>query len=102
MPSPRHHHGDGGEKDTTLAALRQISLEDPLHPFQWPLLKRWAIVVVYCALQVFVSMTTTSYVSVEFLIQEEFGVLSAQVATLGQSLFIVGNAFGPVFLGPLS
>lgn len=44
-------------------------------------------------------MLSTDYVSAEFLVEERFGV-SAQVATLGQSLFIIGTAFGPVICGP--
>ena len=35
------------------------------------------------------------------LIQEQLGG-AQQVLTLGQSLYIVGNALGPVVLGPLS
>ncbi|MCJ1351178.1 MAG: hypothetical protein MMC33_001160 [Icmadophila ericetorum] len=44
---------------------------------------------------------SASYVdAVEYLIQAKFNNPSTQVVTLGQSLFIVGNAVGPAFLGP--
>jgi hypothetical protein len=46
-------------------------------------------------------MTSTAYLSIEYLIAEQFNS-SAQVTSLGQSLFIVGNAVGPLCLGPLS
>ena len=46
-------------------------------------------------------MTSTAYLSIEYLIQEQFDS-STQVTALGQSLFIVGNAIGPLCLGPLS
>ena len=46
-------------------------------------------------------MTSTAYLSIEFLIQEQFNS-STQVTALGQSLFIVGTAVGPLCLGPLS
>jgi hypothetical protein len=46
-------------------------------------------------------MTSTAYLSIEFLIQEQFNS-STQVTALGQSLFIVGTAIGPLCLGPLS
>lgn len=85
----------------TLDTLQQIESNNPHHPIHWNLFKKWAIVVVYCTLQVFVSMTSTAYVSIEEGIQTQFGG-SIQVLTLGQSMFIAGNAFGPVFLGPLS
>ena len=46
-------------------------------------------------------MTTTAYLSIEYGIQADFNS-TTQVTALGQSLFIVGNAIGPLCLGPLS
>ncbi|KAK8175558.1 major facilitator superfamily domain-containing protein [Phyllosticta citrichinensis] len=86
---------------SALKALDLVKEHDQHHPRYWPTWKRWAIISVYCLLQVFVTLTTTSYVSAETAIQASFGG-STQVVTLGQSMFIVGNAVGPAFLGPLS
>ncbi|EXJ89165.1 hypothetical protein A1O3_02229 [Capronia epimyces CBS 606.96] len=86
---------------TPLELLERIRSSDDAHPMRWPWYKKWAIVSVYCLLQVFVTLTSTTYVSVEFLIQEKWPS-SAQVVTLGQSMFIIGTAVGPAFLGPLS
>src|ERR1700759_4316491 len=83
------------------AILARIETSSEAHPIRWPLWKKWFIVFVYCLLQVFVTLTSTTYVSVEFLIEEKW-TSSAQVATLGQSMFIVGTAVGPAFLGPIS
>ncbi|KIW15724.1 hypothetical protein PV08_05774 [Exophiala spinifera] len=85
-----------------LALLEKIRTNDDAHPSKWPLWKKWAITFIYCLLQVFVTLTSTTYVSVEFLVEEKFGITDAQVATLGQSMFIIGTAVGPAFLGPLS
>ncbi|KAI4145973.1 MAG: hypothetical protein LQ340_006092 [Diploschistes diacapsis] len=57
----------------TLDTLQQIESNNPHHPIHWNLFKKWAIVVVYCTLQVFVSMTSTAYVSIEEGIQTQFG-----------------------------
>lgn len=46
-------------------------------------------------------MTSTAYLSIEVLIQNQFNS-STQVTALGQSLFIVGTGIGPLYLGPLS
>ena len=47
-------------------------------------------------------MQSTSYVSAETTgIQPKYGGNSQTVA-LGQSLFIIGTAVGPAFMGPLS
>jgi hypothetical protein len=89
------------DPDTTLAILELVKAKDVHHPIHWPTWKRWGIIVIYCSLQMFVTLTSTTYVSAEYLIQEQWGG-STQVVTLGQSLFIVGNAVGPAFMGPLS
>lgn len=89
------------DPDTTLAILELVRAKDVHHPIHWATWKRWVIIAIYCSLQTFVTLTTTSYVSAEYLIQEKWGG-STQVVTLGQSLFIVGNAVGPAFMGPLS
>lgn len=84
-----------------LDVLSRIETADQYHPIHWPAWKKWLIVSIYCLLQIFVTLTSTTYVSVEYLIQAKFGG-STQAVTLGQSMFIVGTAVGPAFLGPLS
>jgi multidrug resistance protein len=84
-----------------LELLSKIHQDADAHPMTWPLWEKWAIVFIYCLLEVFVTLTSTTYISVEFLIQEKWPC-SRQVVTLGQSLFIIGTAVGPAFLGPLS
>lgn len=86
--------------DAALSALWKVEFSAS-HPIHWSPLKKWSIVAVYCLLQVFITLSTTTYVSAEFLVQERYGG-STQVVALGQSMFIVGTAVGPAFLGPLS
>lgn len=91
------------DQETTLAILDLVKAQDAHHPMHWPAWKRWGICSVYCFLQLFVTITSTSYVSAEYPINDKYGGnYSSQVLTLGQSLFIVGNAVGPAFMGPLS
>lgn len=78
-----------------------FSVDNPYHPYHWDWKTKYGIVIAYCSLQVYVTLTSTTYVAVEFMVEDRFGV-NAQVATLGQSLFIIGTAVGPAFLGPLS
>jgi hypothetical protein len=91
----------GIPEDAALAIIDLIKANEAYHPIYWPGWKRWGIITIYCFLQVFVCLPGTSYVSVEPIIQEKWGG-SIQVVTLGQSLFVLGTAVGPVFLGPLS
>lgn len=92
----RRHSGT-----TPLDVLEKVRETDEAHPINWSLWKKWSVITVYCLLQVYVTMTSTMYVSVETFIQEKFPS-TTQVVTLGQSMFIIGTAVGPVFLGPLS
>lgn len=78
-----------------------ITTEDRNHPIHWPGWKKWLIAIAYSLLQVLVTMQSTSYVSAEPVITQKYGG-SDQVVGLGQSLFILGTAVGPAFLGPLS
>lgn len=78
-----------------------FTVDNPHHPFHWSRWTRYTIVFFYCLLQVYVTLTSTTYVAVEYMVQEKFNV-NTQVATLGQSMFILGTAIGPAFLGPLS
>lgn len=78
-----------------------FTMDNPYHPYHWNWKKKYAITVVYCLLQIFITLTSTTYVAVEYMVQERFNV-NVQVATLGQSMFIIGDAVGPAFLGPLS
>lgn len=78
-----------------------FTIDNPYHPFHWSRKRKYFIVFAYCILQLYVTLTSTTYVAVEFIVQEKFNV-NAQVSTLGQSMFILGTAIGPAFLGPLS
>ena len=91
----------GRRESSVLEVLQHIDTHNDAHPIYWSLWKKWTIVTIYCLLQLFVTLTSTTYVSAEFLIQLQFPA-STQVITLGQSMFIVGNAVGPAFLGPLA
>jgi MFS family permease len=89
------------DNDNTIAILELVHAKDVHHPMHWPAWKRWGIILLYCSLQMFVTITSTSYIGAEYDIMQKWGG-STQVVTLGQSMFIVGNAVGPAFMGPLS
>jgi len=73
----------------------------PLHPHNWHPAKKWFIITCYCLLQVLITMTSTAYVGIVYNIEDDFNV-DTQVATLGQSLYIIGQAIAPLLFGPLS
>lgn len=106
---PRSVEGDhaaaaASPDDTAIMMLELVKAQDQHHPMHWPTWKRWSIITFYCWMQVFVTLTSTTYVSAEYYIGNDFKGpdYSSQLVTLGQSMFIIGTAVGPAFMGPLS
>ncbi|KAI9730093.1 MAG: hypothetical protein M1834_006085 [Cirrosporium novae-zelandiae] len=83
-----HHVTTEKVEESAIDILQLVNEDDPDHPLHWPAWKKWVITAIYCLLQVFVTITSTSYVSAEFLIEEKFNTSNVQVVTLGQSMFI--------------
>ncbi|KAL8792170.1 MAG: hypothetical protein Q9195_005266 [Heterodermia aff. obscurata] len=81
-------HWDGGDAD--MGNPRSLSY-----------VRKWLILGVVSLSALCVTFTSSVYTSTFGQITQEFGV-SDLVATLGLSLYIIGLALGPMFLGPLS
>jgi hypothetical protein len=78
---------------TPLDVLEHVKETDAAHPMHWSLWKKWFVITVYCLLQVYVTMTSTMYVSVETFIQERFPS-TLQVVTLDLCRILeVANGF---------
>lgn len=101
MDTDAESHDPDLNHGTITSILDLVQAQDAHHPIHWPAWKRWSIITVYCLLQTFVTLTSTTYIGVEWIVEEKFGA-GIQVVTLGQSMFILGTAVGPAFLGPLS
>ncbi|OTA99526.1 hypothetical protein M426DRAFT_67665 [Hypoxylon sp. CI-4A] len=74
---------------------------DPLNPRSLSTARKWLIVSVVSVSALDVTFTSSVYTSTFDQITQEFGI-SDLVATVGLSLYLIGLAFGPLFLGPLS
>lgn len=74
--------------------------EDEL-PFSWPSWKKWWVLTVIFLVQTSMNFNTSLYSNGLDGIQEEFGV-SAQVARLGATLFLILYAFGCELWAPWS
>ncbi|KAL2313571.1 Membrane transporter [Schizosaccharomyces pombe] len=82
-------------------ALMSIDPNHPAHPHKWPLWKKLFVATVYTFLEVYVIWSSTACINFFDIYQTNWHC-SIQVSYLVQSLFIVGNAFGPMLLGPMS
>lgn len=74
---------------------------DPSNPRNWPSWKKWSLFLVLIPLDLSVSWGASGYSPAASLLAKEFHV-SAEVATLGLSLYVIGLALGPMLSAPLS
>ncbi|KAF7760102.1 hypothetical protein Agabi119p4_10778 [Agaricus bisporus var. burnettii] len=76
--------------------------DDPTNPKNWKYSKKWASTVIV-SLFTFISPVSSAMVApATSQIVEEFGVHSSVVQAMMTSVFVLGYAFGPLFLGPMS
>ncbi|KAK4212144.1 major facilitator superfamily domain-containing protein [Rhypophila decipiens] len=74
---------------------------DPLNPRSFSTFRKWVIYNIVCSSALCVTFASSVYASTYGQLMPEFGI-SRLVATVGLSLYIIGLAFGPLMLAPLS
>ncbi|KAF2730827.1 MFS general substrate transporter [Polyplosphaeria fusca] len=75
--------------------------EDPHQPINWPFRKKVVVTLLYSLCTMGTTWASTIYNSGLNQVQREFHV-GQIVALLGMSLYLAGNAFGPLFWAPMS
>ncbi|KAK1447551.1 hypothetical protein CMEL01_09390 [Colletotrichum melonis] len=76
-------------------------IDDPFCPHSMSLFRKWTIVTILCNVTICVTCTSSAYTSTYTQMNAEFGT-SSLVSTLGLSTFLLGIAFGPPMISPLS
>ena len=74
---------------------------DPENPRNWPIWRKWSIVVAITCIDVTVSFAASGFSPASTKFAKDFGV-SSEIATLGLSMTVWGFALGPMTLAPLS
>ena len=87
--------------DGTDVELVTFQPGDPANPRNWPEWRKWSIVGVIILIDLTVSWAASGYSPGSTKFSKDFDV-SAEIATLGLSLYVLGLAFGPMTLAPLS
>ncbi|KAK7964287.1 hypothetical protein PG988_011261 [Apiospora saccharicola] len=82
-------------------SLDRFAPGDPGNPRNWPSWKKWLTVAVITPIDLSVSWGASGFSPAADSFRADFG-LSETVAVLGLSLYILGLAFGPMSLAPLS
>ncbi|KAF5372341.1 hypothetical protein D9615_009305 [Tricholomella constricta] len=76
--------------------------KDPANPKNWPYRRKWAATLVVSSFT-FISPVSSSMVApATSQVASDFGVTQNVVIAMMTSIFVLGYAMGPLFLGPLS
>ncbi|KXN92044.1 hypothetical protein AN958_10031 [Leucoagaricus sp. SymC.cos] len=98
----KNSHGEYKEPGSSVLWVDWEGPDDPLNPKNWAFHKKWVATVIV-SLFTFISPVSSSMVApATSQIVEEFGVTSAVLEAMMTSVFVLGYAFGPMFLGPMS
>ncbi|KAG6988563.1 major facilitator superfamily multidrug transporter mdrA [Physcia stellaris] len=96
--APRQIIQRPGGKDVELVTFPPGDREDPRN---WPLWRKWSIVLAIMVIDLSVSWIASGFSPASMKFSKDLGV-SEEVATLGLSLTVLGFALGPMTLAPLS
>lgn len=92
-------HSSGYENTTQSVA--KFTADDLGNPRNWPAWRKWGIVLSIGLVDLTVSFGASGYSPASGSFAEDFQV-NHEVAQLGLSLYVLGLAFGPMFIAPLS
>lgn len=88
-----------GETQDAQAAKKEWIKHDPKSPRNWPTWRKWWIILGLNFYTIIVFICSTGFVTDDA--EDHFGV-NSEKSVLGQSMFILGIAIGPMLLAPLS
>ncbi|KII94376.1 hypothetical protein PLICRDRAFT_36640 [Plicaturopsis crispa FD-325 SS-3] len=75
---------------------------DPMNPKNWTYKRKWSATLIVSAFT-FISPVSSSMVApAAAQIGHQFGITNEAILAMSTSVFVLGYAFGPLFLGPLS
>ncbi|KAG6808458.1 hypothetical protein H0H92_004055 [Tricholoma furcatifolium] len=100
-------------KDTTMAHKDEVppnddivvdweGPDDPADPKNWAYRRKWAATIVVSSFTFISPVSSTMVAPAALNVAEDFGVTSETIVAMMTSVFVLGYAVGPLFLGPLS
>ncbi|GLB40865.1 putative mfs polyamine transporter [Lyophyllum shimeji] len=98
----KHANGQVNEESSDVIVVDWEGPTDPANPKNWTYRRKWAATLVVSSFT-FISPISSSMVApAAAQVAKEFGVTSTAVIAMMTSVFVLGYAFGPLILGPLS
>lgn len=94
-----HNSSAGGHGDA--AKIVHFSAGDPEDPRNWPTWKKWLMIGPILLIDLSVSWGASGFSPASKKFADDFN-LPASLGTLGLSSYVLGLAFGPMTLAPLS
>ncbi|KAF8154426.1 MFS polyamine transporter [Crassisporium funariophilum] len=90
------------EADSDILWVDWDGPKDPLNPKNWTYRKKWAATLVVSSFT-FISPVSSSMIApASEQVARQFGITSTVLIAMTTSVFVLGYAVGPLFLGPLS
>lgn len=75
---------------------------DPTNPQNWPYPQKWAATIVVSSFTFISPVSSAMIAPAAGQLAEEFGITSDAIIAMTVSVFVLGYAIGPLFIGPLS
>ena len=99
-PNHQSHDGPSGDKDNESFIVRW-GANDPQNPKSYSKPRKYFITLLVASGAACATCGSSIYVSAYDQLEAHFGI-SQEVVTLGLSLYVLGLALGPLWLGPIS
>ncbi|PPQ78471.1 hypothetical protein CVT25_011866 [Psilocybe cyanescens] len=95
-------HSEDTESNDDVLWVNWDGPNDPLNPKNWSYKKKWAATIIVSSFT-FISPVSSSMVApATEQVAQRFGINSSVLIAMTTSVFVLGYAVGPLFLGPLS
>ncbi|KAH8885000.1 MFS general substrate transporter [Thozetella sp. PMI_491] len=94
--------GDAGARDKYLVSWEEPAENDPENPMAWSTGRKWGIIGTLGFLSFLVPLASSMMAPAVPAILTEFVVTNNQLGTFCVSVFVLGFAFGPLLIAPLS
>ncbi|TCD61996.1 hypothetical protein EIP91_007636 [Steccherinum ochraceum] len=100
-----HTHADGSEQEKGNVDVLVVDWDgpdDPANPKNWTFKRKWVVTAIVSCFTFISPVSSSMMAPASETIAAQFHVTSPVITAMMTSMFVLGYAFGPLFLGPLS